>query len=182
MTPRSITDSADLADLMPSLRAVFASGRTRDIRWRHRQLEAIARVCDECEDEIATALAQDLGRQRFEAWLCDIASTKGEAEFARKHLRKWMKRRKRRGTMTQLPGPAWVHYEPLGTVLIISPWNYPVYLALGPLVAAVAAGNCAVIKPSELAPATSAVLARLVPEYLDPAAVRGIEGDAPGTQ
>jgi aldehyde dehydrogenase (NAD+) len=75
-----------------------------------------------------------------------------------------------------------VQYDPLGVVLVIGPWNYPVYLSLAPLVAAVAAGNCAVIKPSELAPATSAVLARLVPEYLDPAAVRVVEGDAAVTQ
>ena len=128
------------------------------------------------------ALEQDLGRQRAEAWLGDIASSKGEAEFAHKHLRSWMRRRPRRIPLTQLPGLAWVQYEPLGAVLIISPWNYPFYLALGPLVAAVAAGNCAVIKPSELAPATSATLARLIPEYLDPEAVVVVEGDAATTQ
>ena len=68
--------------------------------------------------------------------------------------------------LAQLPGRAWVQYDPLGVVLIIGPWNYPLYLSLAPLVAAVAAGNCAVIKPSELAPATSALLARLIPQYL----------------
>jgi aldehyde dehydrogenase (NAD+) len=75
-----------------------------------------------------------------------------------------------------------VQYDPLGVVLVIGPWNYPLYLSLAPLVAALAAGNCAVVKPSELAPATSAVLARLVPEYLDPKAVRVVEGDAAVTQ
>jgi aldehyde dehydrogenase (NAD+) len=75
-----------------------------------------------------------------------------------------------------------VQYDPLGVVLVIGPWNYPLYLSLAPLVAAVAAGNCAVVKPSELAPATSAVLARLVPQYLDPQAVRVVEGDAAVTQ
>jgi aldehyde dehydrogenase (NAD+) len=84
--------------------------------------------------------------------------------------------------LAQLPGRAWVQYDPLGVVLVIGPWNYPLYLSLAPLVAAVAAGNCAVIKPSELAPATSALLARLVPQYLDPDAVRVIEGDAAITQ
>ncbi|TSE01562.1 aldehyde dehydrogenase family protein [Skermania sp. ID1734] len=182
MTIESVTAPADLAEQVNRVKAVFASGRTRSYEWRHRQLEAIARLCDECEDDIVAALDADLGRQRAEAWLGDVASTKGEAEFARKHLRKWMKRRKRGVPMAQLPSSAWVQYEPLGTVLIISPWNYPVYLALGPLVAAVAAGNCAVIKPSELAPATSALLARVVPKYLDPEAVVVIEGGAEATQ
>src|SRR6201987_842807 len=84
--------------------------------------------------------------------------------------------------LAQWPGRAWVQYDPLGVVLVIGPWNYPLSLSLPPLVAAVAAGNCAVVKPSELAPATSAVLARLVPEYLDPIAVRVVEGDAAVTQ
>jgi aldehyde dehydrogenase (NAD+) len=75
-----------------------------------------------------------------------------------------------------------VQYDPLGVVLVIGPWNYPLYLSLAPLVAAVAAGNCAVVKPSELAPATSAVPAKLIPQYLDPAAIRVVEGDAAVTQ
>jgi aldehyde dehydrogenase (NAD+) len=84
--------------------------------------------------------------------------------------------------LAQLPGRAWVQYDPLGVVLVIGPWNYPLYLSLAPLVAAVAAGNCAVVKPSELAPASSALLARLLPQYVDPEAVRVIEGDAAVTQ
>jgi aldehyde dehydrogenase (NAD+) len=84
--------------------------------------------------------------------------------------------------VAQLPGRSWVQYDPLGVVLIIGPWNYPLYLSLGPLVAAVAAGNCAVLKPSELAPATSALLARLVPRYLDAEAIRVVEGDGQTTQ
>ncbi|MGH3494982.1 MAG: aldehyde dehydrogenase family protein, partial [Sciscionella sp.] len=165
-----------------ALRGVFASGRTRQIEWRQRQLQGIERLLDEGEDDIAAALAQDLGRARAEAWLGDIASTKGEAAFARKHLRNWMKRNKQRLPINQLPGSAWVQYEPLGVVLIIAPWNYPVYLALSPLVAAVAAGNCAVVKPSELTPVTSALLSRLIPQYLDPDAVAVVEGAAETTQ
>src|SRR5258705_43708 len=110
------------------------------------------------------------------------SSTKGEAAFAGKHLKKWMRRRQQPLPLAQLPGRCWVQYDPLGVVLIIGPWNYPVYLTLAPLVAAVAAGNCAVLKPSELAPATSALLARLVPLYLDAEAVRVVEGDGQTTQ
>jgi aldehyde dehydrogenase (NAD+) len=147
-----------------------------------QQLRGIERFVDEREPEIAAALAEDLGRSAAEAWLGDIASTKGEAVYARKHLKKWMGRRRESLPLAQLPGRAWVQYDPLGVVLVIGPWNYPLYLSLAPLVAAVAAGNCAVIKPSELAPATSALLARLLPQYVDPEAVRVVEGDAAVTQ
>ncbi len=85
--------------------------------------------------------------------------------------------------MAQLPGRGgWIQYDPLGVVLVIGPWNYPFYLLMAPVVAAVAAGNGVVIKPSELAPATSALVARLVPHYLDPEPIRVVEGDAQTTQ
>jgi aldehyde dehydrogenase (NAD+) len=178
----SQTELLETRRLLTDLRGVFASGRTRGLSWRLEQLRGIERLCDERESDIAAALAEDLGRGPVEAWLGDIASTKAEAVYARKHLKKWMRRRRVALPVNQLPGRGWVQYDPLGVVLVIGPWNYPLYLSLAPLVAAVAAGNCAVIKPSELAPATSRVLARLVPEYLDPAAVRVVEGDAAVTQ
>ncbi|WP_435874623.1 aldehyde dehydrogenase family protein [Nocardia vinacea] len=167
---------------MARVRREFASGRTRDRAWREEQLRNVIRLLDEQEDQIVAALASDLGRSRAEAWLGDISSTRGEAVFALKHLRRWMRRRRQPLPLVQYPGSAWVQYEPLGVVLVIGPWNYPVYLTLSPLVAALAAGNCAILKPSELAPATSALLARLVPEYLDSEAVVVVEGDAPVTQ
>jgi aldehyde dehydrogenase (NAD+) len=170
------------ASVLADLRKVFATGRTRGLEWRLQQLRGIERFVDEREADIAAALAEDLGRSPVEAWLGDVASTKGEAVYARKHLKKWMRSRRESLPLAQLPGRAWVQYDPLGVVLVIGPWNYPLYLSLAPLVAAVAAGNCAVIKPSELAPATSALLARLLPQYVDPEAVRVIEGDAAVTQ
>lgn len=172
----------DYRQLLDEVRRVANSGRTRDLQWRLEQLTGIERLCTEREREIAAALAKDLGRSPVEAWLGDINATKTEASYARKHLKKWMRRKRVSLPLSQLPGRGWVQYDPLGVVLVIGPWNYPLYLTLGPLVAAVAAGNCAVIKPSELAPATSALLARLVPEYLDAKAVRVVEGDGETTQ
>ena len=178
----SQTEPLSTTGLMSDLRRVFESGRTRELAWRLEQLRGIERLCDEREPEIAAALAEDLGRPPLEAWLGDIASTKAEATYARKHLKRWMRRRRVSLPLSQLPGRGWVQYDPLGVVLVIGPWNYPLYLSLAPLVAAVAAGNCAVVKPSELAPATSRVLAQLVPEYLDHEAICVVEGDANVTQ
>jgi len=168
---------ADLGGVVPALRQVHATGRTHSLEWRLAQLNGIGRLLGEREADIVAAIGSDLGRNEFDSWFGDIASTKGEVNFAIKNLRKWMRPRSVKVPLTQMPAKAQVRSEPLGVVLIIGPWNYPIYLSLGPLVAAVGAGNCAVLKPSELAPATSDLLARLVPEYLDPEAVKVVEGD-----
>jgi aldehyde dehydrogenase (NAD+) len=107
---------------------------------------------------------------------------RAESVYARRHLKAWAKPQRVRLPLAVMPGRAWYEYEPLGVVSIIGPWNYPVYLTLGPLVGALAAGNCAVLKPSEHTPATSAALARWVPQYLEPDAVAVVEGAAAETQ
>ncbi|GAA2862354.1 aldehyde dehydrogenase family protein [Pseudonocardia halophobica] len=175
-------EQPEVAATVARLRTVFASGRTRPAEWRIRQLAGIERLLAEREPDIAAALAEDLGRPAPYSWLGDIASTAAEAAYARKHVKRWMRRRGTRLPLSMLPGKGFYQYEPLGVVLVIGPWNYPVYLTLGPLIAAVAAGNAAVVKPSEHAPATSALIARLIPEYLDPDAVAVLEGDASVTQ
>ena len=176
------TTQGGSAGVLAQVRTVFNAGRTRSVAWREEQLRAIERMCEEREAEISEALIRDLGRSAFEAWLGDIASTKAEAVFARKHFRKWMKPQRQSLPLAQMPGRAWVQYDPIGIVLVIGPWNYPFFLCMSPVVAAVAAGNGAVIKPSELAPATSELIARLVPQYLDPEAIRVVEGAADVTQ
>ncbi len=185
MTIQATTDQVgDVGSggVLQEVRSVFNTGRTRDLKWREQQLRAIERMCDEREAEISAALTADLGRSAFESWLVDVASTKAEAAFARKHLRKWTKPKRAGLPLAQMPGKAWVQFDPLGVVLIIGPWNYPFFLCMSPLVAAVAAGDAAVIKPSELAPATSALIAKLVPQYLDRDAIRVVEGAADVTQ
>ncbi len=170
------------ASVVSKLRATFATGRTLPLEWRRRQIEGIARLVTERESEIAEALAADLGRTPHEAWFGDVASTKGEAEFALKHLKKWMKPTRTHVPLAVMPGKAAYRYEPLGTVMVIGPWNYPFYLTLSPMIGALAAGNCVVVKPSEHAPATSAALAKLLPLYLDSEAVTVVEGEASITQ
>jgi aldehyde dehydrogenase (NAD+) len=174
--------SSDVAKTVARLRKTFATGRTRNLEWRKEQLRALKQLMAVNETKIADALEKDLGRSPFEAWLADVASTSGECAYAAKNVGKWAKRRHRLLEMSQLPGRGWVEYEPYGTVLIIGAWNFPFALTLGPAVGAIAAGNTLVLKPSEVAPASSALMAELVPRYLDTDAIAVIEGDGAVSQ
>ncbi|OBK89663.1 aldehyde dehydrogenase family protein [Mycolicibacter sinensis] len=176
------TIATGVADTVTKLRETFATGRTRDIDWRRTQLRRLEQLMTENEERIADALATDLDRKPFEAWLADSAGTAAEARYAAKHVKKWTRRRHRLLELAQLPGRGWVEYEPYGTVLIIGAWNFPFYLTLGPLVGALAAGNTVVLKPSEIAPASSRLMAELVPRYLDTDAIAVVEGDGAVSQ
>lgn len=164
-------------DIAP-LHASFAAGVTRALSWRRAQLAQLETLCVEREAEIARALREDLRKPDFEALTHESAYIALHARHARRKLAGWARKRRMPVDRFNLPGRAWVQPEPRGPVLILSPWNYPFHLALAPLIGALAAGNPAVVKPSELAPATSGLLAHLLPEYLDPAAVKVIEGGA----
>jgi aldehyde dehydrogenase (NAD+) len=176
------TAPADVAGTVARLRRTFASGRTRDVEWRKQQLLALQRLMEENEAAIVKALEEDLDRNPFESYIADIATTIGEAKYAAKRVKKWMKRKYLLLELPQLPGRGWVEYEPYGTVLVIGAWNYPFYLTLGPAVGAIAAGNTLVIKPSEIASASSRLMAELVPRYLDNDAIAVIEGDGSVSQ
>jgi aldehyde dehydrogenase (NAD+) len=178
----STASKPDIADTVKRLRDMFATGRTRSVDWRKQQLQALEKMMFENEAAIAAAVEADLGRSPFEAWLADIASTAGEAKDAAKNVRKWMRRRYRLLEMALLPGRGWVEYEPYGTVLIIGAWNFPFVLTLGPAVGAIAAGNTVVLKPSEVCPASSALMAELVPKFLDSEAIVVVEGDGAVSQ
>lgn len=154
----------------------FNTGKTRSVGWRLSQLNAIEQMLSEQEETFRAALAQDLGKSETEAWLLEISFVQVACRHARKHLSRWMQNRRISVPAFAMPGKSWVKPEPLGCVLIISPWNYPLQLCLAPLVGAISAGNCAVLKPSESALATSAALAKLIPQYLDQQCVRVVEG------
>jgi len=168
----------DVAAIVRSLRAAFDSGLTRDMAWRQGQLAALEQMMVENEAEIAEALKADLGKPFGEACTAEIDFTRKEAAHARRHLRRWS-RPQRAGTPLSIqPGKSAVEATPYGVALIVGAWNYPFQLVLGPLVGAIAAGNCAVIKPSEMAARSSALLRRLAERYLDPRAFAVVEGDA----
>lgn len=170
------TDVDRIPEIVARLRETFRSGRTRPLEWRREQLGRLRDLLSNHGDELVAALQADLRKPSLEAWMADIASTRAEVDLARKKLRAWTKPERVRIPLSQRPGRARIVREPLGVVLVIGPWNYPVQLVLTPLVGALAAGNCVVLKPSEVTPHSSAALAKLVPRYLDPDAVAVVEG------
>jgi aldehyde dehydrogenase (NAD+) len=158
------------------VRAAFASGRTRPLAWRQSQLEALRTLLHEREQDILDALSSDLGKPRVEGFLTDIGFVRSEVDLLAKNLPQWTRPETASTPLSLKPGQSKIVRAPLGVVLVLAPWNYPVQLALVPLAGALAAGNAAVLKPSELTPATSALLAKWVPAYLDPEAVAVVEG------
>ncbi|ARJ05558.1 aldehyde dehydrogenase [Cnuibacter physcomitrellae] len=164
------------APVVPALRGAFDRGVTRPLSWRIRQLEGLRRLLLEAGTELEDALFSDLGKNPAESQLTEIGLVVAEVEHTLKHLRSWLRPSRVRVPLSLAPASAQTMLEPLGVVLVIGPWNYPVQLVLAPLVGALAAGDAVVLKPSELAPATSAAIARLVPAYLDDRAVAVVEG------
>lgn len=177
-TPSDRKDSKDFgaSQLVADLRRGFDTGRTRSYHFRVEQLRALKALCIERKDEICDALGADLGKPALEGYSTEIGYTIGAVDHALKNLEKWMKPSKVKAPLVTQPGNCHIHNDPLGVVLIISPWNYPFQLCTAPLVAALAAGNCVAIKPSELTVETSRLLARLIPQYLDTSCVRVFEG------
>ena len=173
------TDSA--AATVEALRATYRSGVTRPLAWRRRQLQQLARMLEENEAEFADALRTDLGKSPIEAYITETAFVLSEVEDMLKHLARWNRPKRVPSPLVTLPARSKLVPEPLGVVLVIAPWNYPMQLLLAPVAGAIAAGNTVVMKPSEVSAATSAVLARLVPRYLDPSAVTLVEGGVPET-
>ncbi|MFW5925781.1 MAG: aldehyde dehydrogenase family protein [Myxococcota bacterium] len=173
---------AEAAQMVDSLRKTFRSGKTRPLEWRKQQLHALQRMVEENEQAFVEAIRKDMGRSGFETTLAETGYLIGEVKHTLKNLDKWAKPKKVKAPMAAQPGKAYVQYEPLGVVLNIAPWNYPLQLALAPAIGAISAGNCVVIKPSEISANTSAAIAQYVPKYLDPEAVRVVEGAVPETQ
>ncbi|KXI30220.1 aldehyde dehydrogenase family protein [Paraglaciecola hydrolytica] len=158
------------------LKTTFSSGITRDLKWRLAQLKQLKLMLVEQEAAFLAGLKSDLGKSEQEAWTSEIGFVVSDIDHTVKHLISWAKARKVSTPMFVQPGKSYLLPEPLGTVLIIGAWNYPLQLVLAPLVAAIAAGNCAVLKPSELSVKTAELLALYLPQYLDQNAYQVVTG------
>ncbi len=162
--------------LAGELRGNVTSGLTRPLAWRHHQLHQLSRFLREQADALTSAMGADMGKPDIEGWLTDVAAVRRDVVYADRHLERWTAPTRRAVPWTLQPGRARTVPEPLGAVLVIGPWNYPVRCLLLPAAFALAAGNSVAVKPSELAPATSRVIAETLPRYLGPDALRVVEG------
>ncbi|MEV1019303.1 aldehyde dehydrogenase family protein [Streptomyces sp. NPDC050264] len=170
------------ADVVTRLRATFRTGRTKPLAWRTEQLRGLRAMLTEHGQDLAAALQADLGKGEAEAFRTEIDFTVREIDHTLERLADWLRPEpvevpERLGAGTT----AWTVQDPLGVVLVIAPWNYPAQLLLAPVAGALAAGNCVVAKPSELAPATSRVIADLLPRFVDSDALAVVEGAVPET-
>ncbi|TVQ58157.1 MAG: aldehyde dehydrogenase [Spirulina sp. DLM2.Bin59] len=170
------------AALVQAQRDYFQTGQTRPYGFRRQQLQALATAIQGAQPEIKRALAADLGKSEFEAALTEISGALSEIKYTLKHLKGWMAPQRAATSIVQFPAQGEIWAEPLGVVLNISPWNYPFQLAMGPLIGAIAAGNCMILKPSELSPHTARVIADLIAQTFPPAYITVVEGDKTITQ
>lgn len=166
----------DFEQLVARQRDFFGTQATKPYDFRLKQLQKLSIWMDENEQTVLEALQSDLGKCAYEAYLTELAMVKQELRDAMRHLKGWMKPRRARTAVGQLPGTCRVYSEPYGVTLIMSPWNYPFQLTVAPLIGAVSAGNCAVIKPSAYSAATSALLKRMTGELFEPEYIACVEG------
>ncbi|MCX6511245.1 MAG: aldehyde dehydrogenase family protein [Actinobacteria bacterium] len=170
-----------MTSVADALRTSYDKGLTRPLAWRKHQLEQMVKMLEENEAALLSALATDLGKPSVEGFITDIAFVTSEVKLMIKKLKKWNKPERVRTPLVAMPARSRLIPEPLGVVLVIAPWNYPIQLLLVPAAGAIAAGNAVVMKPSEVSAVTSALLGELVPKYMDPSAVAIIEGGIPET-
>ena len=161
---------------LSQLKDLVLSGETRQEKWRRNQLNALSNLLDNHQQEILNALSEDLRKPPTEAFF-EIIAIKQELKLAQKKLSNWMQAKPINVPVSLRPAKAFVQPDPLGCILIIGPWNYPFSLTLQPFVGALAAGNTAVLKPSEHAPHVSSLIKKLIKQYFPSDIIQVIEGD-----
>jgi aldehyde dehydrogenase (NAD+) len=171
-------DKTQIKELVLRQKEFFESHATLDIEFRRAQLQKLIVAVTKNQDKIYAALKADLGKPELESLLSENGSVIEEAKYALKHLSSWMKPQKVSTPLLAQPGKSYIYPEPKGVVAVLSPWNYPISLALNPVVAALAAGNCVILKPSELAPACSKVLREIIEQNFKTEVFACVEGDA----
>lgn len=164
------------AVLAAAQRRFFATGRTRSVAFRLEQLQRLETAVRSREEALLDALYADLRKSRGEAYMTELGLVYAELSAARRHLKGWARPRSVHLPLSHFPAVGFRLAEPYGAALILAPWNYPVQLTLNPLIAALAAGNCAVLKPSAYAPAVSAAIAALIRATFPPEYVAVVEG------
>ena len=166
----------DIQSFVRQQRNYFDTGATQSLAFRQQQLQKLRSLVLEHRSEIEAALKADLNKPQFEAAMYEIYPVLQELDYFLKHLKKWLKPQRVKPNLLVFPSIAEIYPDPLGVVLILCPWNYPFALSLMPLIGAIAAGNCVVIKPSEHSPQTSQVIAKILNQHFAPELLQVVEG------
>lgn len=171
-----MTDSINI--IQAKQRDFFRSGQSKTLAFRKSSLKALKKAILAREKDIYLALKQDLGKPEFESYISELSVVLADIDQAVTQMKRWSRPQRVTGSLLNFPSKDFIYKVPYGLTLHISPWNYPFQLALAPLVAAVAAGNCVVLKPSEHSPHTSQLVSDLIAEVFDPSHVTAVQGDA----
>ncbi len=154
----------------------FATRKTHEVAFRKQYLKLLYQEISDREDAICDALYADFKKPRFESLATETQFALGELKYAIKHVERWSRPKRVASSLINFPSREWIQSEPFGRVLIIAPWNYPFMLVISPLIGALAAGNTAVVKPSELSPNTSKIIAEIIKKVFPPEYVAVVEG------
>ena len=166
----------DIQSLVQAQRSHFQTGATLGLTARRTALKRLGAAIRAHERDISAALMADLNKSSTEGYMCEVGLTLSELSFVEKRLARWMRDRNHLAPLAQFPARSFTVQEPYGVVLIMSPWNYPFLLTMEPLIGAIAAGNCCVVKPSAYSPATSAVIRDILSQCFPPEYVAVVEG------
>lgn len=169
-------DKLDIKDILKAQRAFYDSGKTHDVAFRIRALKKLYRAVKDNEELIAKALYEDLGKSRYEAFMCEIGMVLSEISYMIKHTKRFAKKHYVYTPLAQFAATSYKKATPYGNVLVMSPWNYPFLLTIDPLCDAIAAGNTVVVKPSAYSPATTKVLKELIEGCFEPEFVTVVTG------
>jgi acyl-CoA reductase-like NAD-dependent aldehyde dehydrogenase len=172
----------EIGEIVRQQRDFFSTGQTKNLDFRIDRLKHLKQVVLDNRAAIIEAIDADLGKSEFETVTTEIVIVVQEIDYVLKHIKAWAKPKRTSVSLNLFPASARIYPEPLGVVLIISPWNYPFQLAISPLIGAIAAGNCAIVKPSEIAPHTSRLLAEIIEKNFDPAYITVAEGGVETSQ
>ncbi len=172
---------SDVTKIIDNQRAFFNAGETRGVRFRIRQLKKLREALETHEPKLLEALKADLHKPELEAWSTEIGVMIAEIDYNLSHIRSWVRPRRVPTSLFFMPGKSRIYSEPFGVALIIGPWNFPVKNVFGPALAAMTAGNCCVLKPSEHAPHTAQAIADMVEEFFDPEYLIVVQGGIPET-
>lgn len=166
----------NISEIVIKQREFFKEGKTFDVNYRIEMLKKLKQAIIEHQEDIFKALKEDLGKSETEGYMCEVGLTLSELSYQIKHLKKWSKPKRKKMSLPNFHSKNIIVQEPLGVTLVMSPWNYPILLTMGPLIGAIGAGNCCVVKPSAYSPKTSSVMNKIISEVFEPGHVIVIEG------